>query len=49
MSFTAPPARGDKVTILAGFAAPANQGENDRIWWDDIVVEKIWEAPRGED
>ena len=47
-SFTAPPARGDKVTILAGFAAPANQGENDRIWWDDIVVEKIWEVSRGE-
>ena len=31
---------------LAGFAAPPNQGEDDRIWWDDVVVEKIWEAPR---
>jgi hypothetical protein len=31
--------------ILVCCGAPMNQAEDDRIWWDDIVVEKIWEAP----
>ena len=45
-TFTAPQAKDGQVRIFAGFAAPPNQGEDDRIWWDDVVVEKIWEAPR---
>jgi hypothetical protein len=26
--------------------APNCQAAEDRIWWDDISLEKIWESPK---
>ncbi len=47
-SFTAPesPLGDGKVGIHPVFGAPSNQAEDDRTWWDDVSIEKIWEAPR---
>ena len=47
-SFTVPDSPDGRVGIHPIFSAPNGQAEDDRIWWDDIAIEKIWEAPRGE-
>ena len=47
-TFTAPPAPDGVVGIHPIFGAPGNQAEDDRVWWDDVAIEKIWEAPRDE-
>ena len=44
-TFTTPDVPDDHVSIQPIFGAPGGQGDDDRIWWDDVSVEKLWEAP----
>ena len=35
-----------RVGIHPIFGAPNGQAEDDRIWWDDVAIEKIWELSK---
>ena len=45
-TFTAPAASNGRVRIHSMVHAPNCQAAEDRIWWDDISLEKIWESPK---
>ena len=38
----------DGLFIEPTFGAPCEQGEGDGVWWDDVTVEKLWEASLSE-
>ena len=44
-TFTTPDIADDHVGIQPIFGAPGSQADDDRIWWDDVSLEKLWEAP----
>ena len=43
-TFTTPDIPDDSLFIEPTFGAPCEQGDGDCIWWDDVTVEKLWEA-----
>ena len=45
-TFSTPDVPDDHVSIQPIFGAPGGQGDDDRIWWDDVSVEKLWDAPQ---
>ena len=44
-TFTTPDIPDDRLSLQPIFGAPSGQADDDRIWWDDVSVEKLWEAP----
>ena len=44
-TFTTPDIEGDRLSLVPTLGAPGGQGDDDRVWWDDVTLEKLWEAP----